>query len=255
MVIPRTLSADEFKAAPSEDQSLYAKGDDGSYSFVGENAGELRRGKIRVSTDLTKAQRERDAALQKLAEIEQREEAVAKEKEEKEAKASKDVKKIEEYWQTKMNREIKSRDDAIAKLRNSALKQYQDGIISSQASKLALPDHEYVVKLALEKRIKATMDSDGNPQTVIYGSDGQPGHDTLEDLAKEFKKDPRFKSLLKGAEVGSGASKPQQQASVLKEEKPLSTLSTPAETVSEYRAFGQASPDRLAKFLQSNISN
>ena len=254
MVIPRTLTADEFKAAPADDQALYAQGEDGSYSFVGENAGELRRGKIRVSTDLNKAQRERDSALQKLAEYEQKQEDAAKEKEAKEAKSTQDVKKIEEYWQTKMNREIKSRDEQINKLRNASLTQYQNSIISAQASKLALPEHEYVIKLALEKRVKATLDNDGNPQTVIYGNDGQPSHDTLEDLAKEMKKDPRFKTLLKGAEVGSGTTKPQKQPSLLKEEKPLSPLGSSKEQAAEFQHFRQATPDRLAKFLQSNIN-
>ena len=261
MSIKRELTADEFKAASAEDQALYSKGDGDNYTFIGENAGELRRAKSRVATDLSKVTRERDAALSKLAEYEQQQEDASREKE---AKATADVKKIDEYWKAKYNKELQSKDQQIEKLNQSIIRQYRNSIISSQASKLALPDHDYVIQLALGQRIHATLDPDGNPQTVIHDLDGRPSHDTLEDLAKEFKKDPRFRPLLKGNEVGSGTAKPvtpppQPQAQQQQTTTEASTPTRPPapqfqqapieEAANNFRRFSEAGPEPLAKFL------
>lgn len=260
--IKRELTAEEFKAATPEDQALYTKGDDGNYQFIGENAGELRRAKSRVSTDLSKVTRERDAALSKLAEYEQQQEDASREKE---AKATADVKKIDEYWKAKYNKELQSKDQQIEKLNQSIIRQYRDSIISSQASKLALPEHDYVIRLALGQRIHATLDLDGQPQTVIHDMDGRPGHDTLEDLTKEFKKDPRFRPLLKGADVGSGTAKPAQQQPQPQPQQTTAESSSPTrpatpqfqqapieEAANNFRKFSEASPDRLAQFLTTS---
>lgn len=249
MTIQRTLSADEFRGASAEDQALYAEADDGNYTFVGENAGELRRGKTRLSADLAKTARERDELAAKLAEYERGKEEAAHEKE---TKASVDAKRIDEYWKAKHAKELKAKDDHIKRLEQSALRQYRDSIVTSQASKLALPEHEYVIKLALEKRINATLDSEGKPQTVIYDSDGRAGHDSLADLEKEFKKDARFKKLLKGADVGSGTATP-PPAKMLKDDKPSISLQQQSkDTAAELSAFRAAAPDRLAKFLAAS---
>ena len=246
MGIEKLLTEEQFKEYPEEDQSLYVKGQDGKYAFVGENAGELRRAKIRVAADLTKAQRERDEALKKLAEKEQSHEEAEREKE---IKSTTDVKKIEEYWQTKLNKVIQEKDATIQRWEQSALNQYRDSLITSQAAKLALPEHEYVVKLALEKRINAKMDAEGRPQTVIYDAHGQAGHDTLDDLIKEFKADSRFKRLLKGSEHGSGTVKQQT-------DQPPAPPSTEPKTMRQLtHEFGEFSgtqnPDQLVNFLQS----
>lgn len=251
MVIPKTLSADEFKAAPPEDQALYSKGEDDSYTFVGENAGELRRGKSRVSAALEKVQRERDEALAKLTDYEESK-AQAELAKEEQAKEAADAKQIDEYWKGKHQKEIKAKDEIINKLNQSIINQYRDSVITSQASKLAMPEHDYVIKLALRQRINATIDSEGRPQTVIYDQDGRAGHDTLDDLAKEFKKDPRFKSLLKGNEVGSGTAKPQEPSS-----PPASRKETPNQPIEEqahdFRRFSQAGPDKLTQFLKTTL--
>ena len=249
MVIPKTLTAEEFKSAPPEDQALYSKGEDESYTFVGENAGELRRGKSRVSAALEKVQRERDEALSKLNDYEESK-AQAELAKEEQAKEAADAKQIDEYWKGKHQKEIKAKDEIINKLNQSIINQYRDSVITTQASKLAMPEHDYVIKLALRQRINATIDSEGRPQTVVYDQDGRPGHDTLDDLAKEFKKDPRFKSLLKGAEVGSGTAKPQEASA------PPASVKEPAVQSSEqlaadFRRYSQANPDRLAQFLKT----
>lgn len=255
MVIPRTLSADEFKAAPPDDQSLYSKGDDGNYNFIGENAGELRRGKSRVSGDLAKAQRERDEALSKLQEFERVQAEAAQEKEAKEAKKTADVKQIDEYWKTKHQKELKNKDETISRLQESIVSGYRDSVVNAQASKLALPGHEYVIKLALKERINASLDSDGRPQTIIYDQDGRPGHDTLDDLVKDFKKDPRFKALLKGNEVGSGTAKPPKQSVPAGDQKPTKQPVFPTLASDEARqafsGFHTAGPDRITQFLKS----
>ena len=249
MSIEKFLTEEQYKEYPEEDRNLYVQGQDGKYAFVGENAGELRRAKIRISADLTKTQRERDEALKKLAEIEQSQEESAREKE---VKSTTDVKKIEEYWTAKLNKVVQEKDATIKRWEQSALNQYRDSLITSQAAKLALPEHEYVVKLALEKRINAKMDSEGRPQTVIHDVHGQPGHDTIDDLVKEFKADTRFKTLLKGNDHGSGTVKPQEQATTKPDTGDPPSMKSVTDTYQQFS--GTQQPDRLVKFLQSQQS-
>ena len=203
--IKRELTAEEFESASGDDQSLYSKTDEGKYVFVGENAGELSRAKTRVAAERDKLARERDEALKQLAELKEAGQAKADEREVKTA----DAKAIHEKWQTRHAKELGERDQQIKGLQQLILSSKRDQIINDLANELALPETVELFKPFLRERIEMQFDkTTGQPTPVVYDSDRQVTADTIQDLTKEIKKDKRYHKFLKGAEVGSGATKP-----------------------------------------------
>lgn len=204
MVIPRTLTEEAFKSAPTEDQSMYAKGEDGSYNFVGENAAELRRGKTRVAAEKEAAMKELDDLKSKFTELE----SLKQDQEHQDKiKTASDAKTIDEAWKTKHTKEIQAREEQIHKLKSTILNQFKNGVVSDIASQIALPDAVDVVKLIIQNRIKVTIDNKGNPVPIVFDDEGQETRDSIKDLTKELEKDKRYERIMKGADVGSGATR------------------------------------------------
>lgn len=246
MTIPRTLTAEEFKGAPVEDQALYAPTDDGNYSFIGENAGELRRAKLRASGDADKIAKERDALKLKIAEYEK----AQLEAEHAEKVKSNDVKEVDAAWKTKHEKEIQAREEKINALTQRILRQERDATIDKIATDIALPENVHLVKLMLKDRIDFTIDANGQTQPVVLDEEKKVTRDSIKDLTKEITKDKRNAHILKGVDdYGSGATKSPTESLQVKPAEG-SKLSRDIEKIaSDHEKFMQMTPAEKLKFI------
>lgn len=244
MAIERTLTADEFKKYPANDQALYSKADDGTYEFVGENASELRRSGLRHQQEADKIAKERDALKLQIEKMEQSQ----RDNEHDERMKSADVKDIDAAWKVKHTKELQARDERINRLTQVLLKQRRDAIVNDIAEQIALPSSVHLVKLILRDRIDVTIDENGETQPVIYDEERKVTRDTLKDLTKSIQKDKRNEHILKGANVGSGATKAETPV----EPSPVADRQTSTkDQFAEYFNYkGMSAADKV-KFLQS----
>lgn len=256
MVIQRELTTEEFDKASVDDQALYSKTDEGKYVFVGENAGELSRAKTRVAAERDKAAKERDELLKQLQELRASTEA---KKDERDVQTS-DAKAIDEKWRTRHAKELGERDQKIQNLEQSILKSKRDQVIQGLAVELGLPETVELFKPLLRERVDMQFDkSTGQPIPVIYDADGRVTSDTLSDLTKELKKDKRYHRLLKGAEVGSGATKPKTPDVPAKVGDPKQTsqsfgaLNSPVSNASDF--LKSKNPEAMQKFMESQMGS
>lgn len=247
MAIQRELTTDEFNAASVEDKALYSPGEGGKFIFVGENAGELRRAKARISSDLDVVSKERNELRAQLESYQK-----AKEQTDHDDKVkTKDVKTIDESWKARVAKLEQANAEKVSKLERHIIKSNRDSTITELANSLALPEFVDVFKSVLRERIGVKLDTDFAPIPVVYDSAGKETRDTIKELTADIKKDSRYKRLLKGADLrGSGATDSQQPASLPRigdqgKQAQVSNLST------NFGRFLEAPPDQLEKMLGS----
>ena len=244
MSIKREISSDEFNKASVEDKALYSPGEDGKYLFTAENAGELRRAKARISQDLDVAIKERDELRKQLESIEKTKVQTDFEKTIKTG----DAKKIDEEWRAKYSKAEQQFSEKFSKLGQNIIKEKRTSLVEKIANEMALPEYAEAFKSVLRERFTVELDDEHNAKVVVYASDGTSTRDTLDDLTKELKGDNRYKRLLKGADVGSGATRTPTPAKL-----PLfGDQSKPAQGSdlrSRFGSFLNAPPDQLEQEL------
>ena len=203
MVIPREITAEQYDEATPEDKAMYEPGEEGKYTFVGQNAGELKRAKERVSSEKNIMSQELAALKSKVRDYEtSREEA-----EHKKAVAKADSEAVNKKWQQKYDRDLKEQKQLLERLQTTVRQQHRQTAIENEVSQVALPQYKEIVKMLYDKRVDVELDSDNIPTIVVRDEEGKNSLDTIKDLTESFKKDKRYAEILKGESVGSGAVK------------------------------------------------
>ena len=203
MPIERKLTAEQYDAAPDEDKSLYAPDEDGSYKFVAENAGQLKRGKERLAAEKHSLSQDYAALKDKVAQYE----AEKEETEHKKAVAKSKTEEVEARWKKKYDRDLGIQKEQLARLQSRIRDQHREGVINAEVNDVALPQYKEIVRMLYDKRVGVDLDADGVTQVVIKDEDGGNSLDSIKDLTASFKKDKRYKEIFKADSVGSGTVK------------------------------------------------
>lgn len=203
MPIERKLTAEQFESAPEEDKLLYVADEDGSYKFVGENVGQLKRGKERLSAEKHALSQNYAALKDKLAQYEADKE---------EAERLKDVQKsnteaVEAKWKKKYDRDLAQQKEQLTRLQNTIRGQHRASAIAAEVSEVALPQYKELVYMLYDKRVDVELDTDNIPRVVVKDQEGKNSLDSIKDLTESFKKDKRYKDILKADSAGSGTVK------------------------------------------------
>ena len=204
MVIPREITAEEYEKASDEDKAMYEAGsEEGKYSFVGVNAGELKRAKERVSSEKNLVKQELEALKKKVSAFE----AAKEEAEHKKVVDRADSEAVNKKWQQKYDRDIAEQKQNLAQLQDAIRQQHRNTVIENEVASSALPQFKDIVRMLYDKRVDVELGDDNIPKIVVKDEDGKVGFDTIKDLTASLKKDSRYKDILKGDSVGSGAVK------------------------------------------------
>ena len=203
MVIPREITTEQYEEATPEDKAMYEPGEDGKYNFVGQNAGELKRAKERVSSEKNLMSQELAALKSKVREFE----SIKEEAEHKKAVAKADSEAVNKKWQQKYDRDLKEQKQLLEQLQTTVRQQHRQTAIDNEVSQVALPQYKEIVKMLYDRRVDVELDSDNIPTVVVKDESGQNSLETIKDLTESLKKDKRYKDILKGDSVGSGTVK------------------------------------------------
>ena len=152
--IVRELATAEYEALPDVDKNLYVAGEDGKYTFVGENAGELKRGKLRLS-------QEKEELRIKMSELEKQ----LKGQEDANADADKarkaaDAEKLDAAWKGKYDADVGARDARIKALEANIIRQHKAATIAKMVAEHALPDKKGHLELYLKQHLKSELGED-----------------------------------------------------------------------------------------------
>lgn len=203
MVIPREITTEQYEEASAEDKAMYEPGEEGKYNFVGQNAGELKRAKERVSSEKNLMSQELAALKSKVREYE----SIKEEAEHKKAVAKADSEAVNKKWQVKYDRDLKEQKQLLQQLQSTVRQQHRQTAIDNEVSQVALPQYKEIVKMLYDRRVDVELDSDNIPTVIVKDEEGQNSLETIKDLTESFKKDKRYKEILKGDSVGSGTVK------------------------------------------------
>ena len=203
MPIERKLTAEQYEAAPDEDKALYAPEEDGSYKFVAENVGQLKRGKERLSAEKLALSQDYAALKDKVAQYE----AEKEEAERKKAVQKSDTEEVNRKWKAKYDRDLTLQKEQLTRLQSTIRNQHRESVIESEVSSVALPQYKEIVRMLYDKKVDVELDSDNIPRVVVKDDDGTKSFDSIKDLTASFKKDKRYKDILKADSAGSGTSK------------------------------------------------
>lgn len=133
------------------------------------------------------------------------EEAAARAAEEA-AKKSGDVAALEKSWQEKLDKELKTKDDALTKYQQSIKDLTAGSTAKTLASELALPGHAEGLLPHITGRLSVEFGEDG-PIMRVLDKSGKPSAMSVDDLKAEIKATPYLASMLLGSQA-NGAGKP-----------------------------------------------
>ena len=120
---------------------------------------------------------------------------------EEKAKKTGDVDALEKSYQQKLE-QLKQDYEAQLETANKTLNTV---FVDNEAAKLAgeLSTSPKVLLPHIKSRLSVEKDSEGNFRTRVLDNEGKPSSSTLEDLKKEFLKNPDFSGVVTGSK-GSG---------------------------------------------------
>ena len=196
--IVRELATAEYEALPDVDKNLYVAGEDGKYTFVGENAGELKRGKLRLS-------QEKEELRIKMSELEKQ----LKGQEDANADADKarkaaDAEKLDAAWKGKYDADVGARDARIKALEANIIRQHKAATIAKMVAEHALPDKKGHLELYLKQHLKSELGEDGAPRVIVLDGDEKDTRLSLDKLMEQLHTDKSINHTLRGTS-GSGA--------------------------------------------------
>ena len=196
--IVRELATAEYEALPDVDKNLYAAGEEGKFTFIGENAGELKRGKLRLS-------QEKEELRNKMTELEKQ----LKGKEDANADAeiarkAADAEKLNTAWKSKFDTEVGARDSRIKALEANIIRQHKAAVISKMVAEHALPDKKGHLELYLKQHLRSELGEDGTPKIIVLDGDEKETHLKLDKLMEQLHTDKSINYTLRGTS-GSGA--------------------------------------------------
>ena len=200
MVIPREITTEQFEEASVEDKAMYEPGEEGKYVFVGQNAGELKRAKERVSSEKNIMSQEVAALKSKVREYE----SAKEDAEHKKAVAKADSEAVNKKWQQKYDRDLAEQKQLLERLQSTVRQQHRQQTIDKEVEQVALPQYKEIVKMLYDKRVDVELDDDNIPTIVVKDEEGKNSLDTIKDLTESLKKDKRYSEILKGDSLGSG---------------------------------------------------
>ena len=196
--IARELSAGDYEQLPANDKELYAAGEGGKFIFIGENAGELKRGKLRLSED-NKNMRDKMSELEK--KIKGQDDANA---DADKARKAADAEKLDAAWKGKYDADVGTRDAKIAALEANIIRQHKAAVISELVAKHALPDKRGHLELYLKQHLRTELGEDGSPKVIVRDADEKDTTLTVDKMMEELHNDTSINYSLRGTS-GSGA--------------------------------------------------
>ena len=249
VAIPRNLTAEDYKSLSDEDKALYSHGEDGNFTFIGENAPELKRAKLRVSQE-NKEMRKEMADLKKTLEDQEKSRLDA---DADEARKKGDIDKIDAAWKNRFDTEIAAREEKLAAMQRAILNQHKEAVITKAVAEHALPGKENYLKLYLQTYLKVEADEGGSPKVVVLDDKTQKATKlTVDKLLESMHTNKEHDFALRGTS-GSGAKDeptiepqinpyPDRKIGDPGQTKPLTTM----EKVNDFMKFHKSIRARLA---------
>lgn len=122
------------------------------------------------------------------------------------ARKSGDIDALDRSWNKKHADAVAAKDAELSGLRGTLNTLLVDNVASQIANDLAIQGASALLLPHIKGRLSVEI-RDGQPKTVVIGTDGKPSALTIEELKTEFAANPAFAPVIAGSKAsGGGAS-------------------------------------------------